>query len=352
MKIRLIVTLLFSSFTIFSQNETAKDSLKSVERKLFIQDYTNQFNVKFDVSNEVPSFHIPFQNKSVEVVPNLNNRYGFVLSYKFATVRLGIRPKTSSTSENEKGEPKIFRIKFKLLFNKWSHSFEYNRIKGYYVAETGAVENNSNTIHIQFPELKTKILSVTTAYKLNDNYSIRASISQTEAQIKSAGSFIPSVTFTYYDINGSETYLDFDGNAIDRTSFSDNSGFTSSLNMGYHYNFVYRKWYASPFLITGIGYDHRNVTDYNADLITKNQYNALLLSTDAGLTVGYNAEKIFFGAAFNQKYRNYNHNQQRIEFQASKASFFVFIGYRFKAPKVVTKPIDQLEEKLPFTKTN
>ena len=36
--------------------------------------------------------------------------------------------------------------------------------------------------------------------------------------------------------------------------------------------------------------------------------------------------------------------------QASKTIFQVFVGYRFKAPKQVSKPLDYIEDKVPILK--
>jgi len=347
MKIFYFTFLLITSASVYSQNKAEIDSINSVEKLLFIKDYTNRFNVKFEVSNDIPVFDIPFENKSVKIEPNLNAKYAFVLSYKFATIRLGVRPKNSPSSQNEKGNPKTFRLKFKLIFDKWSHHFEYSQVQGYYITNSKTINNHSNTdIYLQFPDLKTMIFSGTTAYKLNDNYSVRATVSQTEVQLKSTGSLIPSFTYTFYNINGLDTYINYDKNQIDRDFYTDNSGFTGSFNVGYHYTFVYKKWNASVFAAPGIGYDFRKVTSYSPNLVIKNNYNALLFAMDVSAGIGYNAEKIFFGTSINHKNRDYRHSEKSVEFQTSKISFVIFLGYRFNAPKVVTKPIDGLENKL------
>ena len=72
----------------------------------------------------------------------------------------------------------------------------------------------------------------------------------------------------------------------------------------------------------------------------------------SGFSAGYNGRKIYFGGTF-----KYNYNSDKVEnntlgLQPIKNSFHLFFGYRFKAPKQVTKPIKYIEEKVPVLKQN
>lgn len=344
--------LFFIPIVIFSQElETKKDTILKNEKDLYIQDYTNQFNVKLEFSNDIQEFEIPFENKNVNIEPNLGYRYGVVLSYKFASVRVGIRPQVSSRSKEEKGDPESFRIKFQLLFDKWSHRFEYNRVKGYYISDQNIGEDvTSSPNHIQFPDLTSNIFSGTSAYKFNDNYSVRSTISQTEAQLKSAGSFIPGLDYWFYDLDGMDKYINKEGDEVFRENYMKSSGFDVVLNLGYFYTFVYKKWYANAFIVPGIGIDFNKITYYTPSSSSKQNYQDLLLSLDGGVGIGFNGKKIFYGAAISKKYLNEKKNENKIQFNTSKDSFFVFFGYRFKAPKQIAKPIDGIEEKIPILK--
>lgn len=337
--------LIIATISSYAQDKEVKDSLILTSK--FIEDYTNRLNVKLEVSNEIPAYKIPFDGSSIKVEPNLGLRYAFVFNYKFASLRLGLRP--SKGNDTEKGDPKTFRLKFKLIFDKWSHHFEYNQVKGYYVSEEDFIQTFTNN-HFIFPDLKTKAFTGTSAYKLNDDYSIRATVSHTEAQLKSAGSFLPSFTYIFYGISGLDNYINEVGNPIKRDEFTDNNGFTGILSIGYHYTFVHKKWYAALFATPGIGYDFRKVTEYNFGASTKSSHNAFLTSLNSGVSIGYNDKKIFFGASYNHNRTDYKHSEERIEFLTSKNSYFLFLGYRFKAPKVVTKPIDKIEETIPVLK--
>ncbi|MDC9721557.1 MAG: DUF4421 family protein [Urechidicola sp.] len=339
---------------VFTQEKKSKnDTIAKSKSDLYIKDYTNQFNVKAEFSNDIQSFKIPFNIQSVEIEPNLGFRYGVVLSYKFASVRIGIRPKVSGKSKEEKGDPKSFRIKFNLLFDKWSHRFEYNRIKGYYISNQSIGEDiAANSNHIQFPDLTTNVFSGSSAYKFNDNYSVRSTISQTEIQLKSAGSFIPEISYWYYSFDGLDKYINKDGDEVTRSNYLKSSGVALALNLGYYYTFVYKKWYANAFIIPGIGMDFNNSTQYSDANSTNSKSQNLVLSGHGGVGIGYNSEKFFFGVSLSKRNTNEKANEDKIQFDSSKDSFFVFFGYRFRAPKQITKPIDGLEERIPILKND
>lgn len=330
--------------------EIINDSVSTSEKNIYIKDYTDRFNVKFEVSNSVPIFNTPLNDNYVQVEPNLGTKYAAVLSYGILSVRLGIRAKGSDESIDDKGEPKAFRLHFKLLFDRWSHQFEYNQIKGYYISESEdpIIEKTTNP-YIQFPDLTTKTFNGTTAYKLNDNYSVRATISQTERQIKSAGSFIPSLSYSIYGIEGTDSYLDEFGELVKRDSYSETFGITTIVHMGYYYTFVYKNWYANTYLIPGMGSDFNKLTNHGPEGTTKNKYTDFIISLQGGVGFGYNAKNFFLGGFISRSVRDQKNHANKTEFKTTKDAFSLYIGYRFKAPKKIADPIDKLEEKLPFT---
>ena len=321
------------------------------EKSHFIKDYTNRLNVKLEVSNSVPQMHIPFEktDKYVQIEPNLGAKYAFVFSYKFLSLRLGVRAKGSKESIEDKGKPKSFRLHFKLLFNRWQHQFEYNKIKGYYVSESDElIRVDDSAPYIQFPDLTTKIFSGITSFKLNNNYSVRATVSQTEQQIKSAGSFIPGLHYALYDISDTQQYIDTDGIPVDRDSYYDTSGFITTINAGYHYTFVYKDWFINGYVIPGIGADFNKVTSYTPTGASSSNYIDFIVSVQAGVGFGYNAKNFFLGGFLGRTIKEQKDNSNKTQFNTSQDAFSVYIGYRFKAPKTIAKPIDDLEDKLPF----
>ena len=209
------------------------------------------------MSNEISAFNIIENDIEVDLKPNLNLRYGVVFSYKFLSVRLGIRPKVSDTDKEEKGDTDTFRLKLQLLFDNWNHVIEYNNYRGFYVANTADYVNNQSGNYIQFPNLTTHIIFGSSVYKFNKNYSMRAIQSQTEIQSRSAGSLMPGIGYNLYSIAGTDKIKNLeDGEIIIREYYNEYEGANLSLQLGYYYTFVLKKyWFANAFGIPAAGVD-------------------------------------------------------------------------------------------------
>jgi len=350
MKIKLSILFFNFTFLVFSQeNITEKDSTQDNVNNLFIESYNNQLNIKFDLSNDIENYNISFMDEKAIITPNLNFRLALDFNYKFVSLSLGARIPSSESNINYKGDSYIFRFKVKLLFNKWFHQFEYNYTRGYYIKNSNNFYDDELSNLIQFPRLKTYVFSGSTAYKFNDNFSLKAVSSQTEIQLKSAGSFIPSLDYWVYQINGTEKVINPSGELILRDSYNDYSGMATMFNIGYYYTFVYKKnWYAHLFLDPGIGIDFYQVNTINMDENYRRNFNSLIMSIQSGVALGYSSKKYYFGVAYNNTTTNQNQYKDNFQFNTSRNVFHTFIGYRFKAPKQVKETIDYIGKKVPI----
>lgn len=355
MKIFYIILFLSITPILRAQDDIKKDSVESNSKKFYIEDHKKQFNVKFDVSNDVISYKMPQEEVELNIKPNLYLKYAFVLSYKFASITLGIRPRISDESKKNKGESSSFRIHFKLLFDYWSHNFEYIHNEGYYIVNTEdfTPEIPKSDFRIQFPNLTTDIFTGSSLYKFNENYSVRAIESQTEIQIKSAGSFMPGITYSYYSLRGTDKILLSEDNITVRENYSDIKGFNFNLNVGYYYTFVYRThWFANAYLTPGFVIDFYKTTNHTPMEISSKSLNDVSFNLSSGIGAGYNGDKIFFGANYAKRVSSEKFDENSIQLQIFKNSFHIYLGYRFRAPKPVRKSVDLIEEKVPILNEN
>ncbi|MEN8123680.1 MAG: DUF4421 family protein [Bacteroidota bacterium] len=338
-------------FSFFSNAQNIENDSILDSNNDYIENYHNQLNVKFEISNEVKNYLVPFLGEEARISPNINFRYALGFNYKFASVRIGIRSGQSDKNKLEKGESDNFRLKVKFLFTNWSHKFEYNYVKGYYIKNSESfsrtIEDVSN--HLQFPNMKTSVFSGTSAYKFNRNYSIRATQSQTEIQTKSVGTLMPSVDYWYYKISDNQIYIDSQGNTIVREKFNKYKGLNTIANIGYYYTFVYKKnWYATVFAAPGIGIDFYTITTNTSDDRFSNNYNSFVFSIQSGAAIGYSAERYYFGADYNNRHTYENYAADRFQFNTSANTFHIFIGYRFRPPKTVSNTVEFIEKKVPI----
>lgn len=346
-----IITLLLPLALLAQEIEEFKDSIADSAENEFIIDYKRRFNVKLEVGNDVSSFDVFNDDIELNLKPNLNLRYAVVLSYKFLSVRLGIRPKISDENKEEKGDSKTFRLRFKLLFDKWNYAFEYNSDEGYYVTNTNDFTDQQNANYIQFPDLKSHTFFATASYKFNENYSLRAIESQTEIQTKSAGSFMPGVSFVYYSIAGTQRVKDVDGSIIERGRYNEYDGVNVSLGIAYYYTFVLKKyWFLNAYAVPGAGLDFYKTHTFDQGTTTDRNSNDAYLAFNYGFGGGYNGKKIFFGGNFKNRITDEKFGSDKVRITPTSNSFSVYFGYRFKAPKSVTAPVDYIEDKVPILK--
>lgn len=352
MKNLFYISILLLPLLVYSQKEGIKaDSLSTLDP--FIEDYSNQLNIKLDVTNERVTYFFPYENDKAEIRTNLNESYGLVFSYRFLSVRLGIRPKLSESELENKGKTDRFRLRVKLLFDKWTHRLGYNYTRGFYIENTSAFENDMEnpSFKIQFPYLTTNILSGSSYYKFNDNYSVKAIESNTEIQLKSAGTFIAGIDYALYFVKGTDHVKLEDQVIMNRDSYNEYSGFSPIFNVGYHYTFVLHKyWYTNVYANPGMGIDFSSTKFFNNNDYTSRDNISIFFRFKTGISAGYNGKKIYFGGEYNYDVNSEKFDIENITSQPIKNNFHIFFGYRFKAPKQVRKPLEYIENKVPVLK--
>ena len=152
------VITIFSFDSLSAQEqEIKKDQPADSIYNEYIIDYKKRFNVKLEVSNDIATYDIVNDGLELALKPNLNLRYAVVFSYKFLSVRLGIRPKISDEQKEEKGGSDTFRLRFQLLFDNWNHVLQYSIDKGYYVSNTADFIDTDTKIRLQFPEMTSNV---------------------------------------------------------------------------------------------------------------------------------------------------------------------------------------------------
>jgi hypothetical protein len=332
-----------------------KDSIPNIVENPYIEDHDEQLNIKFDVTNDIINYSTSFEGETATLSTNLKNSFGFVFSYKFLSLRLGVRPSLSKNEKKDKGETDYFRFRIKLLFDNWIHNLEYNYRRGFYIegSQNTIDEEGNPNFHVQFPNLTTNTISGSSQYKFNKNYSFKAIESNTEIQLKSAGTFMPGISYTYYDVSGTDKIKNSNNETELREAYSESNGFSIILNSGYYHTFVlHNYWYANIYANPGVGINYYNATTYSANTSVRQSFDKVFFSFKSGAAAGYNGQKYYFGLEFNYQSNSNFFDFNNINLKSTRANFHVFVGYRFKAPKQITKPINKIEEKIPILKGN
>jgi hypothetical protein len=333
-KIKLFLTiLLIIPFINIAQGS------QNFDNQGYIETMRDKLNVKFEIDNDVQSFEFNDGNSNFRIIPNTNLRTTISVNHDFLTLKVGYSPKFLGGSDSdEKGETKVLKIKMDLFMKNWMQTFEYSLVKGYYLDGFIDPLNQflpTDTEYIILPDLKTSIIQGTTRYKLNSNFSLKAITNQFEIQRKSAGSFVPSLTYGYFNFS-------------DESNPQDISSFGVNLNTGYFYTFVInRTWFANLGISPGIGMEFNKLTTKLDDDIDISRNTDLIFNIRTNMGLGYNS-KTFFGGFVLVGVATQRNENSIIKFNNVRGIMQIFIGYRFQSPKFIDKTFDWLDKKNPF----
>lgn len=310
MNLKLIYATFFTSILgCFAQNDTLQNPyFKSYDDKITASVYYLDTSNSFEIasSNQDPKIFL-------NLIPNRREQIGFNLNYKIIDVSLGFAPKFLGRNKGDSNS-KHFNFNTRFYYKKWMQSFTFINQKGFYVSE--------NNFEAQLPRMRTTKIGGSTAYVFNDKFSFKTLVSQNEWQTKSSGSFIP--TFSFY-------YTNLDLNTPD-TSPGDMYVFT--LAPSYFYNFV-----ISDRVLIGAG------LALGAGInITDNETSALY-QADFNLKLAYNKDR-FFGFATLNTVSFAQDDKVDPRLNDHIATVKLSIGYRFDPPKKVKEVYDKVNEKI------
>ncbi len=124
-----------------------------------------------------------------------------------------------------------------------------------------------------------------------------------------------------------------------------------TLLVGDLYPFVLKKyWFANAYAVPSAGIDYYTTKNARPSGSTKSTYTQSFLALNYGFGGGYNGDKIFFGGEIKNRLTNEKLTSETITVTPAQNHFSVYFGYRFKAPKPITAPVDYMEDKVPLLK--
>ncbi|TPG32346.1 DUF4421 family protein [Flavobacterium pectinovorum] len=310
MKLKLIYIVFFGSvFGCFAQKDTLQNPyFKSYNDKvtasIYYLDTSNSFQIGFDSEGK---------KKYLDLTPNRREQLGLSLSFQFVDISLGFAPKFFSENKDN-SDSKLFSFNTRFYYKKWMQSFTFINQKGFYASE--------ETIQVGFPRMRTTKIGGSTSYVFNDNFSYKTLVNQNEWQTKSSGSFIPSFSFYYTNLN-----------LNDVPNSSNGDIYVFSLAPSYFYNFV-----ISDHILIGSGLAlGAGINDVDGET-------SALLQLDFNLKLAYNSDRFFAYTSLNTV--NFVQNgdaEARLNDNISTLKFSV--GYRFDPPRKVKEVYEKVNQK-------
>ncbi|BAO76411.1 DUF4421 family protein [Winogradskyella sp. PG-2] len=331
-KIASLLLFLFATFNLSGQDYNQKDSIPIIS-------FADKIIIEASIDTKSESFNTTQTNESdFNLLTNNEYRLSLSLEYQFLGFSYEFSPKflPGNNDDELKGKSSFTDYRFRFFLKKWTQEIGYSRVQGFYIENTSDfVEDwiEGQDSYVQFPDIKVTRWEGATSYVLNNKFSLRNVLYNTEWQLKSAGSLIPTLRYRYNYISVK----------IDSTKIFENS-YEIRVSPDYYFSFVIDKnWFVTPFLSPSFGIRFAKEEIEGENIAEHNTYYPLGLS--GGLQLGYSSTRYIFGANINFDSNWYDEDAQSV-INNDKTFAKIYFGYRFDAPKFVKNSFDWINNKV------
>lgn len=333
--------LLFFGLILFQLNSQAqeKDSVAPVKKEAAIEPMGKYITLKLTQNSDIEGLSVITPSNKIVLNPNINSVTRLSANYKFLSFSFRYIPKflTGNNDLALRGKTKGTGYDFGFNFKHWMQQLSYTKTKGYYLDNTSDYISNwkPGDPYIQFPLLVYQNFEGKTAYNFNTDYSVNAVSTQSERQLRSAGSFIPHFQYRYYIIDD-KTPL------TGTTTTQKTKTWELLLGTGYNHTLVLNKnCYLALGITPSFGLNFLSLTTrFPSGYVHTHQTNAIF-RIDAQAGLGYNGERFFAGIYSKMATESYNQQHSNAVTSNSRLAFQVFIGYRLKAPKFLQEQVQK-----------
>ncbi|KAF2509058.1 DUF4421 family protein [Flavobacterium foetidum] len=302
-------TFFISIFGCFAQNDTLQNPyFKSYNDKITASIYYLDTSNSFQIASDTQDPKI-----FVNLIPNRREQIGFNLNYKIIDISFGFAPKFLSQNKGDSNS-KHFNFNTRFYYKKWMQSFTFINQKGFYISD--------DNITAQLPNMRTTKIGGSTSYIFNEKFSFKSLVSQNEWQTKSSGSFIPSFSFYY-------TNLD-----LNTSDSSPGDMYVFTLAPSYFYNFV-----INDRVLIGAG------LALGAGLNVIDKDTSALYQADFNLKLAYNKDR-FFGFASLNTVSFAQDDKVDPRLNDNIVTVKLSVGYRFNPPKKVKEVYEKVNKKI------
>lgn len=312
---------------------TASESRRLYDNHLkedgYIDDMSGYVNAKLAVVNKLELFNLTANNNRYEIYANSPTALRFSVDYKTISIGYSFTPDFFKSNKDEElyGKSRGFGGHLGLVYPHWFHEFGGRYIQGFYLNNTQDYDSTwtEGDPYISKPDLFYASIEGVTGYKFNPRFSVRSLTSQTERQLKSAGSFIATTNYKWFQTKDESSPKFGD-------SLLSSNNLEIGINFGYYYTLVIKQaFYISAGLAPGFGYIQSDVEKNPTGISETNSYSSTLFRLAGKLAAGYNAERLVIGAYADFTGGSFYNEDAPILNSNFNNTYMVFVAYRLEA---------------------
>ncbi|PZW40561.1 uncharacterized protein DUF4421 [Mesonia algae] len=283
----------------------------SISNQAFYERYSGKLSTKMFTLNRSNDFELYDENadKRILLTPNRKTSLGFSANYDILAFSIGFAPAFLTENRDNKNS-KLLSFSTDLFLGPWIQHLDLFYQKGMTLELL-----NEPSIYLE--NLKTFKVGGSTSFNFNPNFSYKAKNFENERQLKSTGSFIPSLVYYYTSLQQTKE-VDYDTKA---------RFINLAVAPAYHYNWVIDE----HFLVSGglsLGLGLTQTIDSDRSVTT------LLTTSSIDLSVGYNTDNFYAGIISNGTLQKQNNGANVVGDDTIRSISFL-VGYRFNAPQFV-----------------
>lgn len=336
-RLHLNLSTLTAIFAVFlcAFKASGQDTLqvKKSADSSFIERFDDFFIVKPSITTTAEALVAKTGNFNIVLQPNTSEILRTYFNYHFISFYVDYLPRFAGANkdDNEKGKTKLFGLGASTNMGQWFASAGLSKTQGYYVENTVDFRPDwrDGDAYLQVPDLYFTSYDLALGYNTNKKLSLLATSSQTERQLKSAGGFLPKISLRYYII---------DDRTATATSNEKSNNVQALLGAGYQYTVVLKKTlYLVGAFTPSFGYIHTKVNNRGKQNSFSFTQRGPIYQWDGKLGLGYNSHTFFAGSSINAVSAKYSQGLTSAENQNTDLFFELFVGFRLKAPRFISK---------------
>lgn len=320
---------------------------KAYTRSDYVQDMTSYIHITPFLYNSRNHFEIQDQ-RILTFEPNESINIGLRLMHKWLGLAFSYGPKNMQA--DKKGNTDYINFQLNSYGKKLGFDLYYTDYNGYYLEnyrKFPVLDSIYGDIFPQRPDISTLSIGGNFYYLFNHKkYSYRSTFIQNEIQKKSAGSFLMSGSFSYFNIRGDSTIIPSSIRRYyeSRSQFKNGDFYSFSLMPGYAHTFVIaHRFYFTASVTGGITAQYQQYSTEGRELVEKMVYIPRAMSR---VGLGYNGQRFYGGlSSMIESYNLPLGQRTRLTYFIGSASLFV--GFRFQVPNALKGISNKMDHPIP-----